>query len=176
MKARPVRESVAVKSAIVLPPDTNNLGTIFGGKVMAYIDDIAGLSAMRHARMTVVTASTDSVDFLHPIKSDQSICLESFVTWAHKTSMEVFCKVVGEDLRTGERTVCATAFLTFVALDEEGIPHPVPGVIPETDLEKSLYAGAPERAKIRNKRKKESRRLAKDFGISKPWERRAKHK
>lgn len=85
--------------------------------------------------------------------------------------MEVFCKVVGEDLRTGERTVCATAFLTFVALDEEGIPHPVPRVIPETDLEKSLFAGAPERAKIRNKRKKESRRLAKDFGISKPWER-----
>ena len=71
-----------------------------------------------------------------------------------------------EDLRTGERTVCATAFLTFVALDEEGRPHPVPNVIPETDLEKSLHAGAPERANIRNKRKKESRRLAKDFGIS----------
>lgn len=172
MRERPVSESVAVKSAIVLPPDTNNLGTIFGGKVMAYIDDIAGLSAMRHARMTVVTASTDSVDFLHPIKSDQSICLESFVTWTHKTSMEVFVKVVGEDLRSGERTVCATAFLTFVALDEKGDPHRVPGVIPETELEKRLYAGAPERAKIRNKRKKEARRLAKDFGISKPWERR----
>jgi acyl-CoA hydrolase len=87
--------------------------------------------------------------------------------------MEVFVKVVGEDLRSGERKVCATAFLTFVALDEKGVPHQVPGVIPETKLEKRLYAGAPERAKSRNKRKKESRRLAKDFGISKPWERRS---
>ena len=171
MKAKPVSESKAVKSAIILPPDTNNMGTIFGGRVMAYIDDIGGLSAMRHARMTVVTASTDSVDFLHPIRSDQSICLESFVSWTHKTSMEVFVKVVGEDLRTGNRTVCATAFLTFVALDKYGKPHPVPGVIPETDLEKMLYEGAPERAKIRNSRKIESHRLAKAFGVLKPWER-----
>ena len=58
MKAKPIRESIAVKSAIILPPDTNNLETIFGGKVMAYIDDIGGLSAMRHSRMTVVTASS----------------------------------------------------------------------------------------------------------------------
>jgi acyl-CoA hydrolase len=171
MKAKPIRESIAIKSAIILPPDTNNHGTIFGGKVMAYVDDIAGLSAIRHARMPVVTASTDSMDFLHPIKSGQSICLESFVTWTHKTSMEVFVKVVGEDLRTGERTVCATAFLTFVALDEEGKPHPVPEVFPETDFERVLHAGAPERAENRNKRKKESQRLAREFGIIKPWER-----
>ena len=170
MKAKPIRESRAVKSAIVLPPDTNNLGTIFGGKVMAYIDDIAGQSAMRHCRMTVVTASTDSVDYLHPIRSDHAICLESFVTWTHRTSMEVFVKVVGEDMRTGKRTVCATAFLTLVALDDEGNPHPVPGVIPETELEQRLYDSAPERAKNRNKRRRQSQQLAKDFGIMNPWE------
>ncbi|MBN1832891.1 MAG: acyl-CoA thioesterase [Deltaproteobacteria bacterium] len=164
MNPKPISESRAVKTAIVLPPDTNNLGTMFGGKVMAYIDDTAGLSAMRHSRMTVVTASTDSVDFLHPIRSDHAICLESFVTWTHKTSMEVFVKIMGEDLRTGKRTVCATAFLTSVALDEKGKPHPVPGVIPETELEKRLYDTAPARARIRNKRRKESQALAKDFG------------
>jgi acyl-CoA hydrolase len=164
MEPKPISESRAVKTAIVLPPDTNNLGTMFGGKVMAYIDDMAGLSAMRHSRMTVVTASTDSVDFLHPIRSDHAICLESFVTWTHKTSMEVFVKVMGEDLRTGKRTVCATAFLTSVALDDQGKPHPVPGVIPETKLEKRLYDTAPERARIRNKRRRESQDLANDFG------------
>lgn len=164
MKPKPTSESRAVKTAIVLPPDTNNLGTIFGGKVMAYIDDMAGLSAMRHSRMTVVTASTDSVDFLHPIRSDHAICLESFVTWTHKTSMEVFVKVVGENLRTGKRTVCATAFLTAVALDHQGNPHPVPGVTPETELEKRLYNSAPERARIRNNRRRESQELAQDFG------------
>ena len=126
MEVKPISESRAVKSAIILPPDTNNLGTMFGGKVMAYIDDIGGISARRHSRATVVTASTDSIDFLHPIGSDQSICLESFVTWTHRTSMEVFVKVLGEDLKTGDRRVCATAFLTFVALDEDGRPHPVP--------------------------------------------------
>ena len=169
MDAKPVNESRAVKSSLILPPDTNNMGTMFGGRTMAYIDDIAGLSAMRHSRMTVVTASTDSVDFLHPIKSDQSICLESFVTWTRKTSMEVFVKVVGEDLKSGERTVCTTAFLTFVALDEKGKPHPVPEVIPETDFEKMLHKSAPARAKRRADRRLEAQRLAKAFGVSKPW-------
>ncbi len=170
MKAKPVIASKAVKSAVILPPDTNNLGTMFGGKVMSYIDDIAALSAIRHARMTVVTASTDSVDFLHPIKSDQAICLESFVTWTHNTSMEIFVKVVGEDLLTGERTVCATSFLTFVALDSHGTPHPVPPVIPETAFEKKLFDTATERSILRKERRQNSKEFAKEFGVTKPWE------
>ncbi len=170
METKTVNGSRAVKSAIVLPPDTNNLGTIFGGKVMAYIDDIAALSAIRHARLPVVTASTDSVDFLHPIKSDQSVCLESFVTWTHNTSMEVFVKVVGENLMTGERIVCATSFLTFVALDNQGKPNPVPPIIPETEFEKKLFKTAPERAKLRKERRKRSKLFAEEYGVSKPWE------
>jgi len=170
MKAKPVIASKAVKSAVILPPDTNNIGTMFGGKVMAYIDDIAALSAIRHARMTCVTASTDSVDFLHPIKSDQAICLESFVTWTHNTSMEVFVKVVGEDLLTGERTVCATSFLTFVAIDSDGKPHPVPPVIPETEFEKKLFETAVERSTLRKERRTRSKEFAKEFGVTKPWE------
>lgn len=170
MKAKPVMASKAVKSAVILPPDTNNIGTMFGGKVMAYIDDIAALSAIRHARMTCVTASTDSVDFLHPIKSDQAICLESFVTWTNNTSMEVFVKVVGEDLITGERTVCATSFLTFVALDSHGNPHPVPPVIPETEFEKELFDTATERSVLRKERRNRSKAFANKFGVTKPWE------
>ena len=170
MKAKPANESKAVKSAIILPPDTNNLGTMFGGKVMSYIDDIAALSAMRHSRTTVVTASTDSVDFLHPIKSDQAICLESFVTWTHNTSMEVFVKVIGEDLLTGDRTVCATSFLTFVALDTQGEPHPVPAVIPETEFEKKLFETAPDRSVLRKERRARSKVFAKEFGGKQPWE------
>ena len=168
MKAKKMRESLAMKSAVILPPDTNNMGTIFGGRVLAYIDDIGGLSAMRHSRMQVVTASTDSVDFLHPIKTDQLISLESFVTWIHHTSMEVFVKVVGENIMTGERTLCATAFLTFVALDNEGRPHPVPAVIPETEFEKRLYDTAPERARLRRERRNRSKQFSEEFGLSKP--------
>ncbi|WLD91552.1 acyl-CoA thioesterase [Alkalihalobacillus sp. AL-G] len=165
-----VRESRTIKSSHVLPPDTNNHGTLFGGKLMAYIDDVAAIAATRHARKYVVTASSDSVDFLHPIKEGYSVCLEAFVSWSHRTSMEVFVKVVSENLLTGDRELCALSFLTFVAIDEDGKPTPVPGVIPETEEEKGLFEGAAKRAERRRKRRDESKQLAQNFGTQKPWE------
>src|SRR5699024_2535623 len=84
------------------------------------------------------------------------ICVEAFVTWTHKTSMEVFVKAVTENLLTGDRKVCSTAFLTFVAVDEEGKPTSVPAVYPESDQEKLLHNHAGERAEHRNKRRKQS--------------------
>jgi len=171
MQGKSVKESCAVKAAMVLTPDANHHGTMFGGKVMAYIDDIAALSAARHARMLVVTASTDSVDFLHPVQLGQSVCLEAFVTWTHKTSIEVFVKVVAEDLLSGLRNVCTTAFLTFVAVDSEGRPQPVPPVIPETELEHFLHAGGPARAAARRLRRDLSKDLASRFGSTPLWQR-----
>ncbi|MFC7373110.1 acyl-CoA thioesterase [Fictibacillus iocasae] len=165
-----VKESRTVKSAVVLPPDTNNHKTLFGGKLMAYIDDVAAIAAIRHARKHVVTASTDSVDFLHPIKEGHAVCLEAFVTWTHKTSMEVFVKVIAENLLSGERKVCAVSFLTFVALGEDGKPVPVPKAVPETPEEKWLHDHASERAVARKKRREESKRLAQEFGVKKPWD------
>jgi len=164
------RESRAIKALLVLPPDINNYGTMFGGKVMAYIDDIAAISATRHARTSVVTASTDSVDFLHPVRNGESVCLEAFVTWTHRTSVEVFVKVVGENMLTGERRVCATSFLTFVSINIDGEKQMVPGVIPETELENFLFAGAPERAKKRLEKREGSKALARRFGARSPWE------
>ena len=165
MEAKKASESFVTKTSIILPPDTNNHGTIFGGKTMSHIDEVAALAAMRHARMSVVTASTDSVDFLHPIKSGQAICVEAFVTWARHTSMEVFVKVIGENLFTGERITCTTAFLTFVAIGSDGTPHTVPSVIPESDVEKNLYDSAPERARHRRERREHSKIFAEKFGI-----------
>ncbi len=171
MEAKPCLDSFVVKTSLVLPPDTNSHGTLFGGKLMSYIDDVAALSAMRHARKPVVTASNDSVDFLHPIHEGNSVCLESFVTYAGRTSMEVFVRVISEDLLTGERHLCALAFLTFVAIGEDGRPTEVPKVIPETKEEKELYATAPERAAARKKRREQSKLLAKKFGTEYPWRR-----
>lgn len=158
------RESRAVKALMVLPPDTNHYGTMFGGKIMAYIDDIAAIAATRHARTNVVTASTDSVDFLHPVREGQSVCLEAFVVWTHRAAVEVFVKVVAEDMMTGTRTVCATSFVTFVALDVNGVKQIVPGVAPETELEKLLYDEAPERASKRLAKRTASKALAQRFG------------
>lgn len=171
MEAKPCSNSLAVKTSHVLPPDTNTYGTLFGGKLMAYIDDIAAISAIRHARQPVVTASTDSVDFLAPVKVGHSICVESYVTWTHQTSMEVFVKAVTEDLLTGARKVCSTAFLTFVAVDENGKPAAVPPVYPESAQEKKLHEEAPLRAKHRDDRRGKSIEMAKTFGTQYPWHR-----
>ncbi|MBU8880479.1 acyl-CoA thioesterase [Bacillus sp. FJAT-29790] len=163
-ESKQCKESFVVKTSIVLPPDTNSHGTLFGGKLMAYIDDVAGISAMRHARSNVVTASTDSVDFLHPIYQGNSVCLEAFVTYTGRSSMEIFVKVIAEDLLSGKTNVCAMSFLTMVAIDENGKPIPVPAVIPESEEEKSLYNTAKERADIRKKRRKDSESRAKLYG------------
>lgn len=170
MEAKFVRESRTVKSSHVMPPDTNNHNTLFGGKLMAYIDDVAAMSSMRHSRRRTVTASTDSVDFLHPIKVDTEVYLEAFVTWTHRTSMEVFVKVMAEDLLTGDRMICATSFLTFVAMGDDGKPTDVPSVIPETPEEILLHAGAEKRSELRRNRRKESKQLAEMLGSRKPWE------
>ncbi|TCT20915.1 acyl-CoA hydrolase [Melghiribacillus thermohalophilus] len=171
MKAKPCIDSLAVKISHVLPPDTNSHGTLFGGKLMAYIDDVAAIAAERHSRRPVVTASTDSVDFLHPVKEGDTICLEAFVTYTHHTSMEVFVKAVTENLITGDRKMCATAFLTLVALDKNNRPTPVPKVYPETEEEKWLHEGAKKRAEYRRQRRDDSKELAEKFGTDLPWKR-----
>ncbi|QGH36717.1 acyl-CoA thioesterase [Gracilibacillus salitolerans] len=169
MKEAYIKETHAVKVGHVFPPDTNNHGTLFGGKLMSYIDDIASISAMRHSRSPVVTASTDSVDFLAPVRTGESVCLESFVTWTGTSSMEVFIKVLAENLLTGERKIAATAFLTFVAVNEEGKPIPVPKIIPETEEEKYLHETAKERVEARKKRRNASKELATVIHKGKPW-------
>ena len=89
MEAKRVSESKTYMTDLVLPPDANAYGNIFGGLVMAYVDKIASITSMRHCRKPVVTASTDSVDFLAPIKVGDTIQLEAFVSWTHHTSMEI---------------------------------------------------------------------------------------
>lgn len=169
MKGKPCKYSLTVKTSYVLPPDTNSFRTLFGGKLMSYIDDVAAIAAAKHSRKMAVTASTDSVDFLHPVHEGDSICVEAFVAWTHRTSMEVFAKAVTENLRTGERKVCATAFLTFVAVDEAGVPTEVPPVYPETEHEKFLYEYGKERASYRRERRKKSKEMAERFGTEFPW-------
>jgi acyl-CoA hydrolase len=170
MEAKKCSESRCVKVSRVFPQDLNDHGTLFGGKLMSYIDDVASISASRHARTEVVTASTDSVDFLTPIHQTDSVCLASYVTWTGTSSMEVFVKVVAENLKTGERRIAATAFLTFVALDENGKPVPVPKVIPETEEEKMLYETAPVRAELRKRHREESKKLASYLTTKKFWD------
>ncbi|ASS98075.1 MULTISPECIES: acyl-CoA thioesterase [Geobacillus] len=124
-----VEQSKTIQMRLVLPSDTNHLGTIFGGTVLAYIDEIAAISAMRHARKAVVTVSIDKVDFISSAKVGDILKLEAFVYSTGRTSMKVFVKVETEDLFTGEHHLTTTCFLTMVAIDENKRPTPVPKVI-----------------------------------------------
>ncbi|GIN74606.1 putative acyl-CoA thioester hydrolase YkhA [Bacillus sp. J14TS2] len=162
-KKKPMKETLTIKTSHVFPPDANHLGTLFGGKLMAYIDDVASIAAIKLARRPVVTASTDSVDFIKPIKIGDSVTLEAIVTWTGYSSMEVFVKVIAEQLLTGEKSVAALSFLTFVALGADGKPTATPEVYPETDEEKWLHQTASRRAAHRKSRKQESKDLVTFF-------------
>lgn len=154
MQGKKTSESRTILTDIVLPPDTNYHGTIFGGNVMAYMDKVATIAAMRHCRRVVVTASSDSLDFLSPIRTGEAICVEGYVTWTHNTSMEIYVKVQAENLLTGEKRLTSRAYLTFVALDENNKPVEVPPVIPETDEERWNFRTAQERYEARKRRRK----------------------
>ncbi|RSL30877.1 acyl-CoA thioesterase [Salibacterium salarium] len=153
-KAYPMERSRTIQTRLVLPPDTNHLQTIFGGKVLAYIDEIAALSAMKHSNSIVVSASIDSVDFLSAAKAGDALELEAFVTSTGRTSMEVFVKVYANNLLTGDKQLTTESFLTMVAVDGEGNPIEVPKVKPSTEEEQRLFDTADARKEHRKYRKK----------------------
>jgi len=146
---RYVRESVSEYSEFALPNDANTLGNVLGGKVMHLVDIAAALAAVRHARCAVVTASVDHMNFLHPIHIGELIVLRSSVNRVFRTSMEVGVRVEVENLVTGEIRHTSSAYLTFVALDQDGRRIALPCVIPETDVEKRRYQEAEQRRAYR---------------------------
>jgi acyl-CoA hydrolase len=149
MQGKPVRESISEYSELALPNDANGFGNVLGGKVMHLVDLAAAMAAMRHARLPVVTAAVDSLHFLHPVRIGQLIVLRSSVNRAFRTSMEIGVKVETETLMTGVKLHTCSAYLTFVAVDENGKALPVPPVIPETEEEHRRYRQAAERREYR---------------------------
>jgi acyl-CoA hydrolase len=120
---------------MVLPGDTNAHGTIFGGKVMQWIDIAASVCAMRHSGGQVVTASIDGLQFLTPIHVGEIVTLRASVNYAGRTSMEIGVRVDVENMSTGERRYTTKAYLTFVAVDKHGKPRPVPPLELESEDE-----------------------------------------
>lgn len=149
MEGKPVGESRSVLSELALPNDANGIGAVLGGKIMHLVDIAGAIAAARHCRRFVVTASFDHMDFLQPVHIGQLIVLRASVNRAFRTSMEVGVKVFAEDLRRGEVRHVASAYLTFVALDEERRPSAVPPVVPETEEEKRRFEQAGARRDYR---------------------------
>ena len=147
-----VSESKIIMHELILPNDTNILGNILGGRVMHFIDICAAMSAYKHARSAVVTASIDHLNFLSPAKKGDILILKSSVNYASNTSMEIGVRVESENTMTGATKHTASAHLTFVALDDSNRkPKKVEKIVPETEIEKERYNSAKKRVKSRRK-------------------------
>lgn len=152
MSARPDPDrSPVVMTELVLPSNTNALGTIFGGTVMAWIDIAGAIAARRYARSDVVTVSIDHMHFIVPIKIGYAVVIRAQVTSVGNTSIEVEVLVDAENSVTGEIRRATTAYLTYVALDEFGRPRKVPKLVARNAAEKKLLAEAQKRRQERLK-------------------------
>jgi len=142
-------ESKVEMTEMVLPNDANRLGNLLGGRLMHMIDIAAAIAASRHTNRVCVTASVDELHFHHPIRIGEVVTLKASVNRAFHTSVEVGVRVTKEDLLTGERKHTNSAYLTFVAIDDDGRPVPVPRVKPATREEKRRFRDAARRRDLR---------------------------
>ena len=133
----------------VRPQHTNTHNTLFGGEVMAWVDIAAATCAMRHSGKPVVTAAMDAMHFLAPIRIGWIAAIDACVNFAAKTSCEVGVRVTARHPVSGEAAHTASAYLTFVALDDNNRPTNIPPVKPETAVQKARFQDAIERRKAR---------------------------
>lgn len=148
LKAKTARETLAINTEIVLPNDTNTLGNLMGGQLLHWMDINAAVAASRHCGRIVVTASVNNVYFGQPIKLGEIVTLQSKVSRAFNSSMEVYIDVWVENPMNGEKKKCNEAIYTFVAVDQLGNPIQVPELVPETEEEHKRYDGALRRRQL----------------------------
>ena len=149
IEEKKVKDSEAIMTQMVMPNDTNNLNNLMGGRLMHFIDIAGAITAQRHCNSTVVTASADNISFKKGIPLGSVITLNSKVTRSFNTSLEVVVSVHAEDIPKGTKFKSNDAFLTFVAVNEQGNPIPVPKVVPETENELKLFEQALKRRELR---------------------------
>lgn len=142
-------ESFTIMNELVLPNDTNVFGNLMGGRLMYWMDIAAGMTASKHCNAPSMTASVDNLSFKTPIKLGNIVHIQAKVSRAFNTSMEIHLKVWGEDTQQQYKYESNEAYFTFVALDPNGKPRPVPELVPETDEERMVFAGALRRRQLR---------------------------
>jgi acyl-CoA hydrolase len=141
-----------VISVVALPRDSNHYGFVYGGTVMGLVDQAAYAAAIRHTRMTVVTACVEQITFLKRIQVGDVITVRASVNHVGRTSIEVGVRIETERMRTGEIEHVGSAYVTMVALDADGTPVPVPPLLLETDEDRRRYGAARERRRAREAR------------------------
>ena len=147
-KRRP-EDSAAEITQLMMPGDVNNLGHVFGGVLLSMIDRAAAVTAMRHARQPCVTVSINQVDFKEPIYAGEFVTCTARVNFVGRTSMEIGVEVVAEHPITGQRRHTNDCYLTFVAIDGNSRPAPVPGLELSTDEERRRFGDGKRRREHR---------------------------
>jgi len=142
------KESLTILTDIVLPGETNPLGNLFGGELLARMDRACSIAARRHSRRIVVTASVNHVAFNKAVPVGSVVTIEAKVSRAFKSSMEIYVDVWIEDRESQERSKVNEGIYTFVAVDTTGTPVSVPQIQPETVLEKERFEGALRRKQL----------------------------
>ncbi len=148
MQSKTPKDSLTIYTDMVLPSETNPIGNMFGGELLARMDRAASIAARRHSRRIVVTASVNHVAFNKMIPLGSVVTVEAKVSRAFSSSMEVYMDVYIEDRESGERSLSNEAIYTFVAVDEMGNPVRVPELVPETEIEKARHVAALRRKQL----------------------------
>ena len=149
MEPRSPAESESFASELMMPHQVNNLGHVFGGVLLSMVDRAAAVAAMRHAGRPCVTVSIDRVDFREPIFTGELVICRARVNYVGRTSMEVGVRVTAENLLTGEERHTNTCILTFVAIDEDSRPTPVPPLELVTDEDRQRFHEGKRRREVR---------------------------
>jgi len=158
MEKKRIADSRVEMRELVLPNDTNILGNLLGGRLLHWVDIAGAMAASRHAQSVVATAAIDSVEFNEPVRVGEMIILRAHLTWVGRTSMEVLVEVCSENCLTGVMKATNRAFVTYVAVDENGKPRPVPGLILETEEEEAEFRKAEKRRELRLARRNAARK------------------
>jgi acyl-CoA hydrolase len=149
-----VRASFTQISDLILPPDANMYGSVFGGKILQMVDKAAAVCAMRHAGKPCVTVAMDRVEFMVPIRLGVMLIVEAQINGAGTTSMEIGVEVYAEDIEKGTRRHTNSCLVTMVAVDKAGRPASIPALLVETPEEKARQAAAEERRGARAAQRK----------------------
>ena len=148
MHPKTPENSKTIQTDLVLPGDTNSLNSLFGGELLARMDRVASIAAIKHSEQIVVTASVNNVAFGEPVPVGSILTIEAKVSRAFNSSMEVFIDVWKKNKTNPKKTKVNEAIFTFVALDKQGKIVKVPPIFPETNLEKERYAAALRRRQL----------------------------
>ena len=157
MKNRKVSDSRVEIAQVMYPEHANPAGNVHGGYILKIVDQAAAIAGARHTHQNVVTASVDRMDFISPVYIGNLVFAKASINYTGKTSMEIGVRVEAECIRTGTHTHVGSAYLTFVALDNNDKPTEIPQITPETEEEKRRYMEAQNRRELRLKQAKKHR-------------------